>query len=398
MPFPNRVHDFLSKPISLPELAESIKRTKRYQALLREQRDVAEQHSTSPSGRTELREIDSLVGKSEAIQDIIGTILRLKNNDTVTVLITGESGTGKELIARAIHFESPRASRPFVPVNCAAIPAYLAESAFFGHVYGAFTGATTNRTGHFEFADGGTLFFDEIGEMPVEIQTKLLRVLEDGVVTPVGAMTGRRMDVRVLASTNTDLRTKIEAGTFRPDLYFRLAQFTIAVPPLRAHPEDIPLLADHFLGVCATRMTMDPPILTPEAISDLEGYPFPGNVRELKNIIERAMIESGGAAIQPEHLHFAHTLASPADSEPVAFYKGRFVDVRNLSLEYQGQGNPQGFLEALLTPIQEAQQSLEREIILEALRQNRGNRGQTAKALGIGRKTLYRKLKEHQIE
>jgi transcriptional regulator with GAF, ATPase, and Fis domain len=191
-----------------------------------------------------------------------------------------------------------------VPVNCSAIPRDLTESAFFGHVKGAFSGALTDHKGYFEQAHEGTLFLDEIGDMPLELQAKLLRVLEDGLVVPVGGVKEKRVHVRIVAGTNAELQGDLEAGKFRRDLYFRLAGFTIDVPPLREHREDIPLLADHFLRRFASEMGMVEPRLHPEAGAALAQYDFPGNVRELKNLIERALIESGGGVVRPEHLHF----------------------------------------------------------------------------------------------
>ncbi len=219
------------------------------------------------------------------------------------MLITGESGTGKELIARAIHFGGTRARRPFVPINCSAIPHELAESMLFGHVRGAFTGALDTQRGYFELADGGTLFLDEIGDMPPELQAKLLRVLEDGCFSPLGSTAQKHVDVRVLSATNQGLQTRISQGTLRQDLYFRLAQFIVTVPPLRERPGDIPLLIQHFLRLLAFEMGIETPVLSPAAFSELSRYPFPGNVRELRNIIEHALIKSKGSAIQPEHLN-----------------------------------------------------------------------------------------------
>jgi DNA-binding NtrC family response regulator len=248
--------------------------------------------------------ITGFIGQSPTIARILNAVRRLQDIGTTSVLITGESGTGKELIARAIHCGGPRDKGPFIPVNCSAIPMELAESMFFGHVRGAFTGATSRRQGYFELANGGTLFLDEIGDMSLELQAKLLRVLEDGCIIPLGGDQQRHIDVRVLAATNADLQTKIDAGGFRADLYFRLARFTVEVPPLRARREDIPLLAQHFLATFATEMGRKHAQLSQAALDQLQAYDFPGNVRELKNIIERAMIESEHAMIQPEHLHF----------------------------------------------------------------------------------------------
>lgn len=255
--------------------------------------------------------IAGFIGHSPTITRILNDVRRLQDNVTTSVLITGESGTGKELIARAIHFGGPRAKGPFIPVNCSAIPADLAESTFFGHVRGAFTGAHTSRQGCFELADKGTLFLDEIGDMPLALQAKILRVLEDGYITPIGGTQQRRVDVRVLAATNADLPGKIAAGEFRSDVYFRLARFTVEVPPLRARQEDIPMLAQHFLTTFATEMGKKQAHLSQTALQRLQAYDFPGNIRELKNIIERAMIASEGLLIQPEHLHFLPRTITP---------------------------------------------------------------------------------------
>lgn len=247
--------------------------------------------------------IDGFVGKSKTIENILNEVRQLQNADMTNVLIIGESGTGKELIARAIHFGGARARGPFIPVNCSAIPHELAESTLFGHIRGAFTGAHTSRKGYFELADGGTLFLDEIGDMSPELQAKLLRVLEDGCITPVGSMLEKHVDVRILSATNQNPQAKIAQNAFRRDLYFRLAQFTVTVPPLRKRPEDIPLLAHHFLKLFAVEMGIEKPALSPSALAELQSYTFPGNVRELKNIIEGALIKSGGSVIQSEHLH-----------------------------------------------------------------------------------------------
>ncbi len=255
--------------------------------------------------RQELRRwgIEGFVGQSKTISGILDEIRKLQNIETTNVLITGESGTGKELFARAIHFGGTRAKGPFIPVNCSAIPKELAESAFFGHIRGAFTGANTDQKGYFELADGGTLFLDEIGDMSLELQPKLLRVIETGCVTPIGSMRERHVDVRVLAATNQDLQEKIADGSFREDLYFRLTGYTVTVPPLRERREDIPLLVEHFLKIFASEMGMEKPVLSPETLSALEVYHFPGNVRELKNIIENALIKNGGTVIKPESLN-----------------------------------------------------------------------------------------------
>ena len=248
--------------------------------------------------------ITGFVGRSKTIRGILRDVHRLQSTGTTSVLITGESGTGKELIARAIHYGGTRGKAPFIPANCAAVPSELMESLFFGHVPGAFTGAISAQKGYFELADGGTLFLDEIGDMPLELQPKLLRVLEDNAITPLGAEETKSVSVRIVATTNQDLQRKIAEGTFREDLYFRLARFTVGVPPLRHRPEDIPLLAHHFLTLFGQEMGMRKVRLSGDALSVLMAHPFPGNVRELKNIIESALLRSGGSTILPEHLSF----------------------------------------------------------------------------------------------
>ena len=248
--------------------------------------------------------IEGFIGRSQTIRRILDDVRQVQAAGTTSVLITGESGTGKELIARAIHFGGRRSKGAFIPVNCSAIPAELAESTLFGHVRGAFTGASAERKGAFELADKGTLFLDEIGDMPLPLQAKLLRVLEDGAVTPLGGGRERQVDVRVVTATNADLRAQMEAGVFRQDLYFRLARFPVQLPPLRQRREDISLLAHHFLDLFAAEMGIPHPALNSEALSALEGYAFPGNVRELKNMIEYALIKSSGSPIGLAHLSF----------------------------------------------------------------------------------------------
>jgi transcriptional regulator with GAF, ATPase, and Fis domain len=251
--------------------------------------------------------IAAFVGKSKTIRRILDDIRQLQSASKTSVLITGESGTGKELVARAIHFGSERAKGAFIAVNCSAIPQELAESALFGHVRGAFSGAHASHKGYFELADGGTLFLDEIGDMPLRLQAKLLRVIEDGFIMPVGGTRERHVDVRILASTNRDLRERIAQNTFREDLYFRLARSMVHVPPLRERIEDVPLLAEHFISIFATEMGLEQPALSAEAMKALMNYHFPGNVRELKNIIEHALIRSHGPIIELKRLDLMDT-------------------------------------------------------------------------------------------
>lgn len=252
--------------------------------------------------------IAGFIGKSATMTRILNDIRKLHQSAGTSVLITGESGTGKELIARAIHHGSPRAQHAFIPVNCVAIPAELAESMFFGHCKGAFTGAHSEQKGFFELANGGTLFLDEIGDMPLGLQAKLLRVLEDGVVRPVGSNRALRTNVRVLAATNVDLQKNIAEGRFRADLYYRLARFHVQLPPLRQRRDDITLLVQHFLELLAVEMGIRAPSISEEAERALNHYDFPGNIRELKNLLERALILSGGNTLQLEHLQFQQAL------------------------------------------------------------------------------------------
>ena len=247
--------------------------------------------------------LEAFVGKSPVFLALIEQIRRLQQFDKTSVLILGESGTGKELVARAIHYGSSRAQQPFVTVNCSAIPTELADSAFFGHVKGAFTGAQAQHKGYFEAANGGTLFLDELGDMPLTMQTKLLRVLEDRKVVRVGSTTEKTIDVRVIAATNSQLEQRIQDKSFRQDLYYRLTGYTIHIPALRERREDIDILIKHFLQLLAQEMNFTQGLISAEALQVLREYTFPGNIRELKNIIEHALISSNGLAIQTRHLH-----------------------------------------------------------------------------------------------
>ncbi|MFH1498336.1 MAG: sigma-54 dependent transcriptional regulator, partial [Verrucomicrobiota bacterium] len=245
------------------------------------------------------------VGNSPAFGRLLRTIRSVQAYPKTNVLLTGESGTGKELIARAIHYGGPHGKAPFVAMNCSALPAELAESHLFGHVRGSFTGAIADRRGYFELAHGGTLFLDEIGDMPPALQAKLLRVLEDGEVVPVGSGAGRRVDVRVVAATNVNLPAKVAEGAFRQDLYYRLMHYHVEVPALRERIEDVPLLAAHFIRMFANELKRRPPALRTDAVDRLLAHRYPGNIRELKNTIERAMIHAGEGELRGDHIVFA---------------------------------------------------------------------------------------------
>ena len=331
-------------------------------------RERADARLSTLSAREEQRwGLAGFIGQSRIMRKILDDIARLHQFAKTSVLILGESGTGKELVARAIHHGSPRAAGPFIPVNCVAIPGELAESMFFGHLRGAFTGATADRKGWFELADGGTLFLDEIGDMPAALQAKLLRVLEDGEITPVGAQQAKRVDVRVLTATNADLPVKIAAGEFRQDLYFRLARYVVETPPLRERREDIPPLAAHFLQMFASEMGLTPPALAPDALALLAAHPFPGNVRELKNVIERALIGSGGGPIRREHLQLLGTLPAAPGRE----LRAAPAAATDLPLN-----------------LDDAEQAL----IQRALEQTGGNVAEAARLLGVNRSRIYRRF------
>ena len=323
-----------------------------------------------------------LVGRSRALAELLREVGRLQNFGRTGVLLTGESGTGKELVARALHFGGSRAKGPFIPVNCVAVPGELMESMFFGHVKGAFTGASADRKGYFELAHGGTLFLDEIGDMPAALQAKLLRVLEDGRITSLGGSTERQVDVRVVAATNAHLEAKIAAGAFRQDLYFRLARSVVRVPPLRERPEDIPLLAAHFIAHFASEMGLPAtPAIGADALDALAAHAWPGNVRELRNVIESALIASGGRALAPAHLRILAApppVAAPAPSPP-----SRSASSDPFALP--GETLPLNL------------DAAERTLIRRAVNQTGGNIAEAARMLGVHRTRIYRALAETAV-
>lgn len=255
-----------------------------------------------------------MLGGSPALRNVVHQIELVAATDS-TVLILGESGAGKELVARELHRRSGVADRPLIKVNCAAIPRELFESEFFGHVQGAFTGALRDRAGRFELADGGTLFLDEVGEVPLDLQSKLLRVLQEGEIERIGEERTRRVNVRVIAATNRDLREESRHRRFREDLFYRLSVFPIDLPPLRERREDIPLLAEHFMEKAAQRFGVDPPKLTKAVARRLQDYTWPGNIRELQHVVERAVILSRGGRLR---VHLEETTSSAPAPPPTA--------------------------------------------------------------------------------
>jgi DNA-binding NtrC family response regulator len=306
---------------------------------------------------------DQLIGKSAVMQEVFDLVERVKDSP-VNILLTGESGTGKDVLARTLHYQSSRRHAPFVPINCAAIPEQLLESELFGYVRGAFTDARKDKKGLFVEADGGTLFLDEVGELPLLLQAKFLRVIEDKEVRPLGATKGEKVDVRIIAATNRDLRGAVAHSDFRQDLFYRLSVVDIHLPSLRERPEDLPLLIQHFV----TRSAVPSQVrrLTAETLRVLLNYPWPGNVRELENTIERALVLCRGEEITPADLPAHLTNSKPTVS---------------------------GLQEALVR--RRALAEVEQEYILLALEFTEGKKKEAADLLGIDRKTLYRKLEEY---
>lgn len=301
--------------------------------------------------------LSGFVGAASSWRGICEEIRRLQTFARTNVLVLGESGCGKELVARAIHFGGAREREPFIALNCSAIPSELAESMLFGHLRGAYTGASSDRKGCFELAHRGTLFLDEVGDLPLPLQAKLLRTLEDGSFTPVGAAHEKRVDVRVISATHRDLPQRVQEGCFRQDLYFRLAQYVVRVPPLRERPEDIPLLTTHFIRLFAAEMNLPCPPIAADALDALLTYNFPGNVRELKNIAERAMIVSNGGPITREHLQLPQTSARKPSPRP-----------ESLNLD-----------------------QVKAQLVERALELTGGNVSAAARYLGVHRSSLYRR-------
>ncbi len=312
--------------------------------------------------------IDGLIGQSKALGKIVSDVRKLQPFASTSVLIIGESGTGKELIARSLHYGSPRGTGPFLAVNCAGIPESLAESLLFGHLPGSFSGAAKEQKGYFELANSGTLFLDEVGDMPAALQTKFLRVLETGMIMPIGATREKKVDVRVVAATNANLLDRIGKGEFRQDLYFRLNQFCIVAPPLRERPDDIPLLAAHFLKLYGAELGIPVPNINGEAIATLQAHPFPGNVRELKNVIMCALIESSGREIRNSHLRLTPSAvkAAPLPSD-------------------QASTEPHSDLPLNL-------EQAELVLIKRALELTNHNYSKAADMLGVNRARIYRAL------
>ncbi len=360
--------DFVSKPVDLEMLRRLVNDALR---LVRQDEEAA--RGTRPR-RPRL----DLLGESPVIRQTRATIAKLARSQA-PVYIAGESGSGKELVARMIHEQGPRADGPFVPVNCGAIPEHLMESEFFGYKKGSFTGAVSDKEGLFQAAHGGTLFLDEVADLPMHMQVKLLRAIQEKAVRPVGGQKEIPIDVRILSATHKDLAALVAKGEFRQDLYYRINVIQLRVPSLREHPEDIPLLADHILARLAEEQGVPPVRLSQDALQALMAYPFPGNVRELENILERAMTLCDGETIHPEDLQLPSTPplgtpfgehAAPRVAEP-----------------------PPGPV-----PLEPYLDNMEKEVILQALEQTRYNKTAAAKLLGLTFRQLRYRLKKLGLE
>jgi DNA-binding NtrC family response regulator len=355
--------DFLPKPFQPEQVRAVVRRACERTALVRENELLRGQV-------LRMRVQDDLVGASPALERVRQTVAKVAPTST-TVLISGETGTGKELVARAIHRRSRRAAKPFLAVNCAAFAENLLDSELFGHERGAFTGADRTRQGLFEAAHEGTLFLDEAGEMALALQAKLLRVLMDGEVVRVGSTAARKVDVRILVATHRDLPRWVEKGLFRQDLYYRLAVVPLEIPPLRDRAEDIPLLVEHFLDQVARDLKVPRRRIAPAALDGLVHYAFPGNVRELRNLIERAYILSGDG-----------------DLSPAAFPSIRVSD----GGQVPGETVPEG------TDLRRTLESVERRLLVKALEAAGGVQAEAARRLGISRSDMAYKLKKFGLE
>ena len=353
-------YDFLEKPLDTDRLLVTLRRALQLRGLTQSMADL----------RSQVESRYEIVGTSYPVRQVLERVERVAPTDA-RVLVTGENGTGKELVARAIHRLSSREARPFIEVNCAAIPSELIESALFGHVKGSFTGAVANRAGKFEQADGGTLFLDEIGDMSKDAQAKVLRALEQGVITRVGGSKAVQVDVRVIAATNKELERQIDEGDFREDLYYRLNVVPIHMPPLRERRDDIPMLIQHFTDIMTQREGMSPRSFETAALDRLRALSWPGNVRELRNTVERLLILSAGGSVRSE------------DVELLA--AGRSA-VRGVGGELLSTDNFSDFKEGA-----------ERAYILQKLRENDWNVAETARRIDMPRSNLYKKIERYGL-
>ncbi|RLB59027.1 MAG: sigma-54-dependent Fis family transcriptional regulator [Deltaproteobacteria bacterium] len=371
--------DFITKPFTpdvlraKTEQALEVARLRRQQARLEQENRLLRDQVLGQSPEQEM------VGRSPPMQQVLATIRKVAPSDS-TVLISGASGTGKELVARALHSLSRRARGPFIPVNCAALAETLLESELFGHEKGAFTGAGRRKLGRFELADGGTIFLDEVSEIPPPLQVKLLRVLQEREFERVGGEQTISVDTRVIAATNQDLQARVAAGRFRQDLFYRLHIVPIQLPPLRERRQDIPLLVEHFLGKLARRTGKNITAVEPAALQMLQDYPWPGNVRELENVVEQAMVFAEGDTIRTGDLPSALCQRAAPEQAPGAD--------PGLSVLPGSEG----------LPLPQILEQLERRLILQAYQKANRVKTETARLLGIKPSALYYKLEKYEID
>lgn len=378
-------YDYITKPFDLEEVSILVDRALETRKLKQEVQELKREDTNKKS--------PALIGKSKLIQEVFKTIGRVANQD-VTVLIQGESGTGKELAAKAIHYQGQRTDYPFVAVNCSAIPANLLESELFGHKKGAYTGAGTDKIGYFEAAQKGTLFLDEIGELPVSLQSKLLRVLQEKEIQRVGETKSVPINVRIIAATNQNLQARVREGAFREDLFFRLNVVLLELPSLRNRKEDIPPLTNHFLNLFAKDLHMPPKKISEEALSYLKELDWPGNVRQLENLIKRAMVLKQGPLLELRDFQMIKTgmdvVRAPQNIDQISMeqFVGESLDVY---LSRFSRSELRDLYRKWLPVI-------ERPLIRLALKKTRGNQIKAAEILGINRNTLRKKISELKIE
>jgi two-component system response regulator AtoC len=358
-------YDYISKPFKTDEVLLTLKKAEGRKQLEKKKNFFSGDTKNISNDDT----FDEIIGENDLLQSVIQQAQKVSHFDA-SVLITGESGTGKELIARGIHTHSSRGTQRLVIVNCASIPHNLLESEFFGFSKGSFTGAETNKTGLLKEANGSTLFLDEIGELPLELQAKLLRVLQDGELRPLGSNVTEKIDVRILAATAKDLHNEVEKGTFRSDLYFRLNVVELTIPPLRARRSDIPILVQHFISLNQSKMANAASSASDETMKLFNTYNWPGNIRELKNVIEHAMIYCEGEEIIPDDLpakflSFTTSTVTPIDSNSLSLKEGKI--------------------------------QMERDLIQKALKETKGNKSQAAVMLQVSYPSLLAKIKEYDI-
>ena len=360
-------YDYLMKPFNGTEVLMLLKRVMELQ-------DLQAENSQLKRTLNQRYGYENLIGNSEGVHKVCSLIEKVAETDS-TILILGESGTGKELVARTIHYNSPRKNKPLIPINCGAIPETLLESELFGHEKGAFTGASTTRIGRFELADGGTIFLDEIGDMSPTLQVKLLRVLQQREFERVGGVRTIKVDVRIIAATNIDLEHAVHEGKFREDLYYRLNVIPVVIPPLRERADDIPLLMDHFLSHFNKSKKRDIKGFSPAAMDILISYPWPGNIRELENLVERLIILKGNGTICPDDLpekFISHTLNNEG--------------ALHITLPETGVN------------LKDVVEEFENNLILQAMQKAQGVKNKAAQLLSLNRTTLVEKLKKKKLD